>query len=154
MRSEMQKINPEEITIRVMTEKDLEAIVRIDFEISGQNRIEYYREKIKALEDTGINTSLAAEVKGTVAGFIMGEVYYGEFGIPEPTALIDTLGVLPEYQNHGIASAILEQFITNVKAIKVEMIHTLTNWNDWNSLKFFHRHGFKPSQRINLELFI
>lgn len=154
MKGQMPEITPDDIIIRVMTEEDLDAIVRIDQDISGQNRIEYYREKIKALEDAGINTSLVAEVRGQVVGFIMGEVYYGEFGIPEPTALIDTLGVLPEYQKQGIASAILEQFVTNVKAIKVELIHTLTNWNDWSSLKFFHQHGFKPSQRINLELFI
>lgn len=152
--SDIQKINQDEIVIRVMTERDLEAIVKIDLEISGQNRIEYYREKINALEDAGINTSLVAEINGRVVGFMMGEVYHGEFGIPEPTALIDTLGVLPDYQHQGIASAILEQFITNIKAIKVDLIHTLTNWNDWNSLKFFHRRGFKPSQRINLELYI
>ncbi len=154
MKGQMQEITPDDIIIRVMTEKDLDAIVKIDLDISGRNQAEYYREKIKALEDSGINTSLVAEVGGMVVGFIMGEVYYGEFGIPEPTALIDTLGVHPEYQKSGIASAMLEQFMTNVKAIKVELIHTLTNWNDWDSLKFFHRHGFKPSQRINLELYI
>jgi len=98
-----------------------------------------------------INSSLVAEVDGRIVGFIMGDVLFGEFGVPETTGTIDTLGVHPDCQHHGIASELLEQFLVNMKAVGVNKVYALVNWDDFALEKFLSRHSFVPSKRINLE---
>jgi len=139
--------------MRVLKKSDLQAIVAIDEKTSGSNRREYYERKIGIITDPqrSINSSLVAELDGKVVGFVMGDVYFGEFGIPETTATIDTLGVDPSVQNKGIASDLLDQFMMNMKVAGVDKVYTLVNWNDFALEKFFSRHKFVPSKRINLE---
>lgn len=139
--------------MRVLKKGDLEAIVAIDEKVSKQNRREYYERKIATITDPerSINSSIVAEVDGKVVGFIMGDVYFGEFGIPETSATIDTLGVDPTLQNKGLASELLDQFMMNMKVAGVNKVYTLVNWDDFALEKFFSRHKFVPSKRINLE---
>ncbi|MBK6402552.1 MAG: GNAT family N-acetyltransferase [Rhodocyclaceae bacterium] len=139
--------------MRVLKKGDLEGIVAIDTKITNQNRREYYARKIDTITDPerSINTSIVAELDGKVVGFIMGDVYFGEFGIPETSATIDTLGVDPSIQNKGLASELLDQFMMNMKAAGVKKVYTLVNWSDFALEKFFSRHKFVPSKRINLE---
>ena len=139
--------------MRVLKKGDLEGIVAIDTKITNQNRREYYARKIDTITDPerSINTSIVAELDGKVVGFIMGDVYFGEFGIPETSATIDTLGVDPSIQNKGLASELLDQFMMNIKAAGVNKVYTLVNWDDFALEKFFSRHKFVPSKRINLE---
>ena len=143
-----------EPSMRVMKRGDLDAVAAIDAQVSKQERRQYYERKIEMVTSNphNINTSLVAEIDGKVVGFIMGEVYFGEFGIPETSATIDTLGVHPEYQNRGVAHDLMDQFLTNMKAVGVKTIYTLVNWDDFALGRFFARQKFQPSKRINLEL--
>ncbi len=85
-------------------------------------------------------------------GFIMGNVYLGEFGIPETTASLDTIGVHPDYQGQGLAIELMNEFVRNLEKAGVERIYTLINWNDWDLLRFFEKSGFVPAKMVNLEL--
>lgn len=147
----MPKVMP---SMRVMKREDLDAVVAIDRMVSGQERREYYQRKIETTVNNphNINSSLVAESDGRIVGFIMGDVYFGEYGIPETTATIDTLGVHPEFQKHGVATDLIDQFVTNMKGVGVRKIYTLVNWDDFALEGFFSRHKFVPSKRINLEL--
>jgi ribosomal protein S18 acetylase RimI-like enzyme len=140
--------------MRVMRHADLDAIVAIDEKVSGQNRRDYYERKAATLLDKRhtINSSLVAEIDGRVVGFMMGDIYFGEFGIPDTSATIEALGVDPALQNRGIASELLDQFIMNTKAAGVDRIYTLVNWDDFALEHFFAAHKFVPSRLINLEL--
>ena len=147
------RIDPETLAIRVMTEADVDAIVAIDSMYFGSERPEYYREKLAAAtRGAGINTSLVAELHGQIIGFMIGTLYTGEFGIPETTATLDTIGVHPMVRGKGVASKMLEQFADQVKKLGVSTIHTLVDWNDRPLLLFFQRSGFAPSTRLSLEL--
>ena len=139
--------------MRVLNKDDLNAIVKIDSAASKEERREYYQRKVDATVNPrhNINASLVCEIDGKVVGFVMGEVYFGEYGIPETTATIDTIGVDPAIQNRGIASELLDQFMTNMKAAGVSKVYTLVNWDDFALEKFFSRQKFTPSKRINLE---
>jgi predicted N-acetyltransferase YhbS len=150
----MAQIAPQDINVRVIRQGDFEALVDIDAQVFGARRPEYYERKIHtALNKTGrVVTSLVAEVGGRIVGFIMGEVFLGEFGIPESTATIDTLGVHPEFQRRGIAGKLMQEFLGNLKAADVKTVQTRINWNDWGLLRFFERMGFSPAKVINLEL--
>jgi predicted N-acetyltransferase YhbS len=135
-------------------EEDMDAIVDIDAKVLGQRRPVYYERKCAlALDDARqLVTSLVAEQDDQVIGFIMGNVYLGEFGIPETTASLDTIGVHPDYQGQGLAIELMKEFVTNLEKAGVERIYTLVNWNDWDLLRFFEKSGFVPAKMLNLEL--
>lgn len=143
----------QKISMRVLKWSDLETVVEIDKIISKQDRRSYYERKFSVLLDTshGINSSLVAEMGDRIVGFIMGDVFFGEFGIPETSGTIDTIGVIPVFQNHGVGSEMLEQLLVNMKAVGVKKVYSLIDWDDFPMGKFLSRHGFEPSRRINLE---
>ncbi len=150
----MPKIDPSKLTIRVMKREDVGAIVEIDERVLGESRPDYYERKCDSALDASCQmvTSLVAVYEQKVIGFIMGNVFLGEFGIPEATASLDTIGVHPDYQAQGVAVELIKQFITNVKKTQVEYVYALVNWNDWDMLKFFEKSGFVPSRAVKLEL--
>lgn len=141
------------ITVRVLKPQDIDAIVGIDEEVTGIARPEYYAHKLQLsdLRDAQINASLVAEADGRVVGFLMGTVSFGEFGIPETSAVIDTLGVAPEYQDRGVGGALFDQFRANMRAAHVDKVYTLVDWKDFGLLKFLGNMGFGPSRRLSLE---
>ncbi len=141
------------LTVRVMKSSDIEAIVAIDEKITGVSRPEYYRHKLEVanLRDAQINASLVAEEGSRVVGFLMGTIFFGEFGIPDTSAVVETLGVEPSYQDRGVGGLLFDQFRNNMKAAQVEKIYTLVDWNDFGLLKFLGHQGFVPSQRLSLE---
>ena len=143
-----------QVNVRTIRKDDLEAVVAIDKLITGQERREYYQRKLAMALDAAhnVNASLVAEVDGKVVGFMMGDVLFGEYGIVDASATIDTLGVLPEFQKHGVASELMDQFLMNMKAANVKKVYTLVNWSDFSLENFFSHHKFQPSKRISLEL--
>lgn len=143
-----------QVNVRMIRMNDLDGVVAIDKLITGQERREYYQRKLAQAVDNehNVNASLVAEVDGKLVGFMMGDVFFGEYGIPDATATIDTIGVHPDFQKHGVASDLMDQFLMNMKAANVKKIYTLVNWNDFALEGFFSRHKFQPSKRISLEL--
>jgi len=140
------------VTVRNLREGDLDPIVRIDAVAMGHPRRDFYKDRLRAaLEESRIHLSLVAELDGMVAGFLMATLYYGELGRPEPTAVIDALGVHPEMRGRHVGEALMRQFLMNTGALGVEGIRTEVPWNDTTLVAFFDRHGFAPSGRIVLE---
>ena len=147
------KIDQDKFEIRVMRESDLQAIIDIDTKVTGTSRVEYYERKVASMLDKkgSIATSLVADNDGHVIGFIMGNIYTGEFGIPQTTASLDTIGVDPDYSSQGMGTLLLEEFIRHVGAAGVRDIQTLVDWDNIQLMKFFNRSGFIPSKTLNLE---
>lgn len=142
-----------EINIRPLKKDDLQALISIDREVTNKNREAYYQRKFEEIFGSGrLSVSLIAELDNMVVGFLLGQVYQGEYGIPEDVAYIDTIGILPKYNKLGIGSKLLEQFVANMKACRISKIYTLVNFGDVKLIKFFGTHGFNPSKRLNLEL--
>ena len=151
----MAKLAAEDVDIRVMRESDVAPVTNIDYKVFGKRRPEYYERRIAEVldEESGrLVTSLVAEVSGKVAGFVMGSVYLGEFGIPESIAYIDTIGVDPDHQRQGIAGYLLDEFKTTVQKAGATKVHTLVNWADTDLLSFFANRGFVAANTLNLKL--
>jgi len=141
------------ITTRLMTENDLEAILKIDEKILNTSRLEYYQLKFERLFSSRdyLPASFVAEDNGVVVGFLMGELYMGQFGILQEVASMDTIGVDPDYQHRGIGKKLMAEFIDHLRQIGVNKIHTLVGWNDAQLIHFFSANQFSPSKTINLE---
>ena len=158
----------DKVKIRVLNEKDLEAVAEIDRKVLGKKRRAFWKRKI-AYADIYPRPALVAELEGKVVGFIMGYVSGWEFGVPDTIGWIDTLGVDPEYQRRGIGRALFNALIENFKHTGIEQIpgideddepsiegvnvvYTLTNWNDWDLIQFYNAMGFKKGEMLNLKM--
>ncbi|MCA9592527.1 MAG: GNAT family N-acetyltransferase [Myxococcales bacterium] len=152
MEREPGTLETDHVEVRSLRSDDLDWIVRIDEKHAGRNRREYYKVKLAESEkDTGVRISLAALVDGEPAGFMMGRLYYGEFGVPEPVAILDSVGVAPAYVNQHVARALLRQLEMNLAALGIERLETQVSWDQLELIRFFQRSGFKPAARLSLE---
>jgi len=140
------------VKIRAFKTEDLDAIVKIDERVLGEDRKNYWERKLTLMSSQSSQVSLVAEVEREVVGFILGDVSGWEFGVPETIGWMDTIGVNPTYQKKGIATALARELIKNLRAIGVRTIYTLVSWDDWDLLQFFHAMGFTRGDMINLEL--
>jgi ribosomal protein S18 acetylase RimI-like enzyme len=147
-------MNESTVNIRLMKVEDFDAVVRIDEKILKNARPEYYEVKFEKLFKTRdyVPASLVAETEtGTVAGFVMGEIYMGEYGIFEGEARLDTIGVDPDFQHHGVGERLINEFMDHLKSLGVQKVNTLVDWNNSNLIHFFSANHFVPSTTINLE---
>lgn len=140
----------EELPVRSMDERDVAAMVRLDRTITGRDRGVYYRRKAaEALRHGGVRVSLVAEIDGAFVGFLMARVDYGDFGRTEPTAVLDTIGVHPEFARRRVGRALLEQLLLNLRSLRVERVLTEVGLDQLDLLAFFARTGFAVSQRLS-----
>jgi ribosomal protein S18 acetylase RimI-like enzyme len=147
-------MNESTIKSRLMKADDFDAVVAIDGKILKISRREYYEVKFEKLFQSKdyLPVSLVAEKEdGTVVGFVMGEIYMGEYGIFEEEARLDTIGVDPDYQLKGIGEQLINEFMDHLRTLGVKKINTLVDWNDSKLIHFFSTNQFSPSKTINLE---
>ena len=147
-------MNESTINIRLMKADDFDAVVGIDEKVLKASRPEYYKMKFEKLFKSKdyLPTSLVAEEEdGTVVGFVMGELYMGEYGIFQQEATLDTIGVDPQFQHKGIGKQLINEFMDHLKKVGVQKINTLVGWNDSKLIQFFSANHFSPSKTINLE---
>jgi ribosomal protein S18 acetylase RimI-like enzyme len=143
----------ETVVVRRLRPQDLEAVIALDARSIGRRRDEYFKLKLaQALSDTGIEVSLAAELDGTFAGFLLARVYYGEFGMMEPTAVLDTLGVRPDLRGRHVGAALISQLGTNLLGLGIARLQTEVSWDSMDLIAFFHHEGFRPAERLCLDL--
>lgn len=148
-------MNMSTIKTRLMTAGDFDAVVGIDEQVFNVSRPEYYELKFEKLfrSKEYLPTSLVAEKKdGTVVGFVMGELYMGEYGISQEGATLDTIGVDPDYQHRGIGGQLIYDFLDHLRDLNVQKVNILVDRNDSNLMRFFSANQFSPSKTIvNLE---
>ena len=148
-------MNQNTIKIRLMNDNDFDDVIRIDEKILTVSRPEYYKLKFELLFKSGeyLPTSLVAEDEnGRLVGFIMGELYIGEFGISREGASIDTVGVDPDCRRQGIDKKLTTEFVDHLKQLGVQKINTLVEKEDARLMNYFNANRFSPSKAvINLE---
>ncbi len=140
-------------TVRRLRASDLERVVALDALVTGRARHGYFLYKLKTnLLDTSVEVSLGAEFDGILVGFLLARVWTGEFGLTEPVAVLDTIGVHPDFQRRHIGEALVDQLRTNLKALNVATLRTEVGWDEVDLLRFFQHHGFRPAPRLCLDL--
>ena len=143
----------ESATVRRLRKDDLEPVIALDARIVGRRRDEYFGVKLDmALKETGVEVSLAGELDGMFVGFLIARVFYGEFGLTEPVAVLEVLGVDPDFRGRGVGRAMVRQLRTNLLGLGVKMLHTEVSWDDPQMMSFFQHEGFAPAPRICLNL--
>jgi ribosomal protein S18 acetylase RimI-like enzyme len=147
--NDFERLARDNADVRAMTAADLAAIVRIDRVITGRDRAEYMKHKLnETTVDSAIRVSLTSRLDGAIVGFMMARADLGDFGRTEPVAVIDTLGVDPGYEHHGVGHALLSQLFANLGALRIERVETVVSPRDLPLLGFLYSAGFAPSQRL------
>ncbi|MBW1797534.1 MAG: GNAT family N-acetyltransferase [Deltaproteobacteria bacterium] len=147
-------MNESTLKIRLMKAGDFDVVVGIDEKVLKASRQEYYEVKFEKLFKSNdyLPVSLVAEEEdGTLVGFVMGEIYMGEYGIFQEEATLDTIGVDPDYQHKGIGEQLINEFVEHLRKVGVRKLNTLVDWNDSKLIHFFSANQFSPSKTINLE---
>ena len=143
------------IKIRLMKIDDFDAVVGIDNKLFRTSRREYHEMKFEKLFNSKdyLPVSLVAENEdgSRVVGFVMGEVFMGEYGIFQEAATLDTIGVDPDYQHKGIGKQLIDEFLDHLKKVGVKKVNVLMDWNYSRMIRFFSENKFSPSKTINLE---
>ncbi len=146
-------LDTDAVPVRALRAADLDAMVRIDQRILGRSRRAYLEPKLRdALAPGALKISLAVEEDGALAGFLLASLYYGEFGLPEPWAVLDTIAVDPERRGHKVGKALVRQLLTNLRGLGIEKVRTEVGWDQLELLTFLAHLGFRPAPRYCLEL--
>jgi ribosomal protein S18 acetylase RimI-like enzyme len=137
------------IDVRSLVADDLQEIARIDRALTGRDRQAYIGAKIaEALGDSGVRVSLTARLDGVIVGYVMARADLGDFGRLEPTAVVDTIGVEPDYAHHGVGHALMSQLFANLGALRIDRVETVVAPHDLALLGFLYDIGFAPSRRL------
>jgi ribosomal protein S18 acetylase RimI-like enzyme len=153
MNTEAESPARDTVLVRNLRPDDLDALIAIDAASVGRRRDRFLASKTKqAFADTGITASLVAEVDEHVVGFALARVYYGEFGVIEPAAVLDVVGVHPDYRGRRVASALIDQLRTNLLGLGIPTLQTEVRWDSGDLISFFRSEGFALAPRLCLDL--
>jgi ribosomal protein S18 acetylase RimI-like enzyme len=142
-------LSRDRVDVRSLAESDLADLVRIDRRIVGCDRRDYIARKVReALLDSGLRVSLTARADGIVAGYVMARLDHGDFGHTEAVAILDTIGVSPDFAGRGVGKALVSQLLANLGAVGADHVETTVASDDVALLGFLARCGFRPSQRL------
>lgn len=147
--NDFEKLARDSADVQSMKQRDLQEIARIDRAITGRDRTGYIQGRLdEAMNNSAIRVSMTARLDGTIVGYLMARADMGDFGRTEPAAVIDTIGVDPDYAHRGVGRALLSQLFANLGALRVERVETITAPRDQELLGFLLDAGFMPSQRL------
>ena len=141
-----------DVSVRAIEPSDLPALMRIDEKLSSQTRKEYWdrRFELAALRPPWM--SLVAETDGRIAGFLFGWVAESEFGMSQPTAWVDLIGVDPPYRGRGIAHGLIDRFVRSAEQLRaIQKVATLIDLTQADVREFFLRQGFHHGPMIQME---
>ncbi len=144
----------QEVSIRSMLHADLPIVIELDAHVFGSKRPMYFERRLAVLDNSEAESRaifLVAVYRGQVIGFIMGTLAYGEFGLTQVTAILDSIAVHPSYQHQGAGQKLAEAFMQQSAHHGASSVYTLVNWENWTLLKVFHALGFELASTIPLE---
>ena len=150
----MDKLDLADIRIREITESDVDFIVEIEEMNLGIRRPKYWKRELQKNREGRFLGSRIAELNERVVGFILGDIGSREFGMPENMGWIHTIGVHPDYQHQGIARMLFEDYKRRFMELDVDIIYTIVSLSDSMQLPFYERMGFRPGNRVYLELYL
>ena len=139
-----------EVKIRRITLNDAEDIQRIIRAISGDtSEIDFGKVINHNYGDEESKISIAAEINGRVAGFMISNILYAGFGL-DRSAWIVNLGVDPDLMGQGIGKKMAEEIFEIYRKRGIKHIYSSVMWDSIDLLSFFKTLGFERSNFINL----
>ena len=138
-----------DMTVRKMTVRDIDEVLRLDEKITGRPHAAYYESKCDAYIKRAPESCLVAEHGGRVVGFVLGDVRGWEFAAGL-SGWLEVIGVDPDYQGRGVSRALMEELFRSFRRAGVRVVNTMVNWNDGDLIDYFRAQGFERGEYVNL----
>jgi ribosomal protein S18 acetylase RimI-like enzyme len=153
----------EAVRIRPLREADIEAIIAIDAEITGEGKPGFWRGLLTLYDPSGASGDGApeeprahptylcevAEKAGEVIGFILGDVQAWQFGIQRCGRII-AIGVRPGNRRGGVASRLARELLEGFRKMNLPLVQCLVRTGDPLGV-FFGSMGFCSSPWETME---
>ncbi len=153
------------VNIRPLRAGDIEAIISIDAEITGEGKPGFWRGLLTIYEPEDPDEGAAApggeprghptylcevaEEGGEVIGFVLGDVQAWQFGIPRCGRII-AIGVRPSSRRAGVASRLARELLETFGKMNLPVVQCLVRSGDPLGA-FFASMGFETSPWVTLE---
>lgn len=139
----------QDLTMRKMTVRDIDEVMRIDEKITGKPHAAYYESKAAAYISRAPEYCLVAEHRDHVVGFVLSDLHGWEFAA-ELAGRLEIIGVDPDYQGQGVSRALMEELFAKFRKAGIQIVNTMVNWNDGDLIDYFRANGFDHGEYVNL----
>jgi GNAT superfamily N-acetyltransferase len=129
--------------------EDLPALVRIDRDVTGREKREYWKQLFRILADESIRC-LVVRVEGQAVGYIIGEIRAWEFG-QEPCGWVFSLAILPAHARAGLGRRLLAALADWFRSRGIPRMRTMVNIEHEVIHRFFRSSGFTSGPYLQLE---
>ncbi len=142
-----------ELTIRPLSDVDIDAISRIDARVTGQYRPEFWEERVAYYLRRDPEACRVAEIGGRVVGFMMADIRGGEFGLEERSGWIERFGVDPDLKGKGVGRKLFDALVEYFRASGAQTLRTFVDTREQaETAKFLEAVGFSRSPLTALEM--
>jgi ribosomal protein S18 acetylase RimI-like enzyme len=139
------------VEVRPLTKQDLDAVVALDRRITGGPRRGYFQRRLDAaIRWPRRHLQVAAWYEGALVGFVLSRRAGGEYGRPEAFVVLETVGVDPTAQHHGVGQKLVGTLADLMREREVHRLVTQVDWRNHNMLRFLDGAGFALEPRLLL----
>jgi len=139
-------------SIRRLTPEDLDRVVEIDREISGEPRRGFFENRLVAnRNEPDAFISLAYIENGVVEGHAHAQMLDGEFGVRKRVAVLDAIGTSRSVRGHGGAHSLVKELQFVARASGAHALRTQALWSNESMMHFLGAVGFRLGTRIVLD---
>jgi len=135
----------ETVRVRPLDELDITEVADIAERSGGPGDPGFWEDRVAYFLRRDPEGALVAEAGGRVAGFMLGEVRSGEFGIAEPTGWIELLGVDPGWRGRDVGRLLAEALEAHFRARGAVAVRTLVDETMPGIAGFFASLGYAPA---------
>jgi N-acetylglutamate synthase-like GNAT family acetyltransferase len=138
------------ISIREMSEEDVEGILEIERQTKEQYRSVTYAPLPDSCIGGEVDNSIVAEDNGRIIGFVLARTVRSPVELND-VAWIELIGILPEYQRRGIGKRMVEAWKERCRQKGINKVHIMINWRDWWMQSFFESRGFSRGDLVDFQ---
>jgi GNAT superfamily N-acetyltransferase len=136
----------ERVVLRAVHCGDLERLLQLDEQITGQSRRDWFERRLNFVPGD-VRFSLGAEVDGALVGAVLGSLRNGELGSAEPICVIDAVLVDRPFRGRGVAAVLLRRLAENLSGLGVSRWRMKVAWKLHALDYFLGDKGFLLSPR-------
>ncbi|MBT4510890.1 MAG: GNAT family N-acetyltransferase [Chloroflexi bacterium] len=140
-----------EVTIRPMTQDDIDAVFEIDRKIGADERAFTYADLITGYIGGQIGYSFVAETSGKVVGFAMAAITYVPEQVTE-ACVIQVIGIDPDCRRQGIARKLIEALVRDCRSKGLKMVRVMVDQHDGQLQGLFESMDFRRGQLIDYSI--
>lgn len=140
-----------DVSIKSVTLDDIASIVKIDAEVTGSEKADFWYGCYTRQNVDPKCTFLVARRNGEVAGYTIGAIQAWEFGSP-PCGWVEVISVSPRHRNAHVATQLFEAVSAYFRDNGISTIRTMLHIDDNSLISFFRMQGMAAGPYIELEM--